>query len=62
MPFRDVLFAVLEGRSLTLIELTVAVLEAGYRTAMKGPALQVYARQTLRSDSRFRREGAKWSC
>jgi hypothetical protein len=60
--FRDVLFQVLGGRSLTLIELTVAVQEAGYRTAMKGPALQVYARQTLRSDSRFRKVGERWSC
>jgi predicted transcriptional regulator len=61
-PLLDVLYEVLQGRALTATELTVAVLEAGYRTAMKPKALRDHAARAMRGDRRFVAEGERWSC
>jgi hypothetical protein len=61
-PLLDVLYEVLQGRALTTIELTVAVLEAGYRTAMKPKALRDHAARAMRGDRRFVANGERWEC
>ncbi|HEV2968668.1 MAG TPA: hypothetical protein VGY55_01690 [Pirellulales bacterium] len=58
----DVLYEVLRGKSLTLTELTVAVMEAGYVTAMKPKALRDHSGRAMRKDSRFHASGERWTC
>jgi hypothetical protein len=58
----DVLHATLQGRSLTTTELTVAILEAGYRSKMSHKRLRDHAARIMRADERFSRQGEQWSC
>jgi predicted transcriptional regulator len=59
---RDAIYSVLQGHTLTLVEVAVALTEAGYRTVMKPKALRDNVGRLLRADSRFVRDGGKWSC
>jgi hypothetical protein len=61
-PLLDVLYETLRGRALTATELTVAVLEAGYRTAMKPKALRDHAARAMKKDGRFIANGERWEC
>jgi hypothetical protein len=58
----DVLYVTLQGQSLTATELTVAILEAGYRSTMSHKRLRDHAARIMRKDERFRRDGERWEC
>ena len=45
-----------------MIELTTAILEAGYRTAMTQKGLRDHIGRTMRADGRFKRVGDRWGC
>lgn len=62
MPLVDVVASVLSDRSMTVLELAVAVLEAGFKTSMRKKRLTdaIYAAM-LNSPERFKRAGNRWS-
>ena len=62
MPLLDVLYETLQGKSLTATELTVAILEAGYRSTMSHKRLRDHAARIMRKDSRFRLAQDQWNC
>jgi hypothetical protein len=60
MPLLDVLYETLQGQSLTATELTVAILEAGYRSKMSHKRLRDHVARTMRADERFKRVNMAW--
>jgi hypothetical protein len=61
ITFRDAIYAVVQGKSLTLTEINVALLESGWRSVMSPKDLREHIAKVLRKDSRFRREGERWT-
>lgn len=59
---RDAIYRVLKGRELSIAELSVALVEAGYRTIKKPSDSRHHLSKRLRKDSRFNPVGDKWSC
>jgi hypothetical protein len=57
----DVLLELLPGKAMTLTELAVTVLEAGFPTKMKARGMRCAIGQAVRKDRRFAREGGKWA-
>lgn len=60
MTLLEVVTQVLGNRSMTATELTVAILEAGYETAMCNKTFRDAIGTVMRKDGRFMKEGDKW--
>jgi len=60
-PLNDVVALVLADKQMTELELTVAVLEAGYESKRSRRKLMEAIGQILRKDERFKMDGGKWA-
>jgi hypothetical protein len=61
MSLNEVVQQVLADKQMTKLELTVAVLEAGYESKRTRRELREAIRQTLKKDERYMKDGEKWS-
>jgi hypothetical protein len=61
MSLNEVVQQVLADKQMTELELTVAVLEAGYESKRTRRELREAIRQTLKKDERYMKDGEKWS-
>lgn len=59
---RQAMIDLMGDRSMTAIELAVAIRESGYPTTMTNRRLCQQVLFFLRRDERFRQEGEKWRC
>ncbi len=57
----EVMVEALGNRSMTPVELTMAVLQAGYPTTSSRNGLRAAVCGALRKDKRFKRDGERWS-
>ncbi|MCE9543989.1 MAG: hypothetical protein K8T25_00465 [Planctomycetia bacterium] len=60
MTLPDVIHDVLKGKSLNRTELTMALIDAGYRTSMTRKGLRDHVGRLLRADKRFSKSGDRW--